>query len=119
MKFGGGRRRRVRGCGAVFFSRRKLTRLGPFSECRKGRREVRSTRTSTIWRLKKNIGVASNSYSIIALRGAINGGSLVRGVLPCRGRLRGFQGNPMTVLICLLLLASVFDLSLMERPDSS
>ena len=32
------------------FSRRKLTRLGPFSECRKGRRKVRSTRTSTIRR---------------------------------------------------------------------
>jgi hypothetical protein len=61
--------------------------------------------------------MASNSYSVISLRGAIDGGSLVRGVLLCKGRLWGFQGNPMIVLICLLLLASVLVLSLMGRPD--
>ncbi len=37
-------------CDGVFFSWRKLTRLGLFSECRKGGRKVRSTRTSTIRR---------------------------------------------------------------------
>ncbi len=64
------------------------------------------------------MAAASNSHCIIDLRGTIDGGSLARGVLLSKGRLREFRENPMIVLICSLLLASVLVLSLMGRPDS-